>query len=288
MLVLLELGERGLEQAGQRLLRLSGASLRRDLAGGLGGVQLGADGGLAGGLAGLTDLANAQAAQMTQANMPHAGVVAQSADGATELERSTQPAGASVGGTVGVGAGAGLGDLASLIGGAGAVGTNGGLSGLLGGAGAVGVPGGGGGLSNGVTQGAIDPQVAAATIYASLRATPNGASLNAFTDDAVKREEGEPAREEEANGHGDGDTEVKAADAGEASGGDGERADEEQPRAAEPEAEAEPEPEPEAGAKPEAKRQRVAVDKAKQEPKPDEAAAPKTETPTRRTSPRMR
>ena len=105
--------------------------------------------------------------------------------------------------------------------------------GALGGAGAVGVPGGGGGLSNGVTQGAIDPQVAAATIYASLRATPNGASLNAFTDDAVKREEGEPAREEEANGHGDGDTEVKAADAGEASGGDGERADEEQPRAAE-------------------------------------------------------
>ena len=40
MLVLLELGEGGLEAAGQRLLRLagSGASLRRDLAGGLGGV----------------------------------------------------------------------------------------------------------------------------------------------------------------------------------------------------------------------------------------------------------
>ena len=67
-------------------------------AGGLGGVQLGADGGLAGGLAGLTDLANAQAAQMTQAaQMPHADGVAQSADGATELERSTQPAGASIG-----------------------------------------------------------------------------------------------------------------------------------------------------------------------------------------------
>ena len=43
-----------------------------------------------------------------------------------------------------------------------------------------------------------------------------------------------------------------------------------------------------AGAEPEAKRQRVAVDEAKQEPKPDEAAPPKTETPTRRTSPRMR
>ena len=40
MLVLLELGERGLEQTGQRLLRLvaSGASVSRDLAGGLGGV----------------------------------------------------------------------------------------------------------------------------------------------------------------------------------------------------------------------------------------------------------
>lgn len=51
---------------------------------------------------------------------------------------------------------------------------------------------------------------------------------------------------------------------------------------------AEPEPEPEAGAEPEAKRQRVSVDEAKQGPKPDEAAAPTTETPTRRTSPRMR
>ena len=40
MLVLLELGERGLEQAGQRLLRLAVSSARvsRDLAGGLGGV----------------------------------------------------------------------------------------------------------------------------------------------------------------------------------------------------------------------------------------------------------
>ena len=40
MLVLLELGERGLEAAGQRLLRLvaSGAGVSRDLAGGLGGV----------------------------------------------------------------------------------------------------------------------------------------------------------------------------------------------------------------------------------------------------------